>query len=97
MPIGFSAAARDDLDSIAAWIRSFNPSAAARTVRRIREVCRAVLGKHPLVGEACEELGAGLRRFTVDQRYVIYFRPSPCIVVHIYDASRDHESLVREG
>lgn len=90
MPIRIMPAAQRDLRRIVVVY----PTNGRRLTRRIRRVCREVLGRHPLVGEACEIVGPGVRRFCVDD-FVIYFRSDPREVLRIYHGSEEHERKAR--
>ena len=68
----FSPQARDDLRDIHDFIASDKPIAALRFIERLEAACEQ-LGEHPLLGEACEEIGHDLRMFTVGN-YVLFYR-----------------------
>ena len=82
MKVRVTAPARDDLDGIWDYIAHDNPVAATRMVYRIRDRFE-MLGRQPLLGEACEDLQPGLRSFPV----------RPCVIYH--SVLNDEVSIVR--
>ena len=89
--------AEDDLAEIWRFIARDNPEAASRFVRRLREVCGTTLASNPYVGRPSDELSQGMRRFAY-QRYLIFYRliDDGVEVVHVYQGSRDIESLFQQ-
>ena len=71
MKVRVTVPARDDLDEIWDYIARNNPVAANKVVYRIRDRFE-MLGRQPLLGEACKDLQPGLRNFPV-RPYVIYY------------------------
>jgi toxin ParE1/3/4 len=65
--------ADSDLDEIADFIADHNPTAALQQIERLYDKFR-LLAAQPLLGESCEQLCRGLRRF-VAGGYVIYYMP----------------------
>ena len=93
MKVRVTAPARDDLDGIWDCIARNNPAAASQTVYRIRDRFE-ILGRQPLLGEACEDLQPGLRSFSV-LPYVIYysFLDDQVSIVRVLHGARDVEQL----
>ena len=93
MKVRVTAPARDDLDGIWDYIAHDNPMAATRMVYRIR-VRFEMLGRQPLLGEACEDLQPGLRSFPV-RPYVIDYRVlnDEVSIVRVLHGARDVEQL----
>ena len=71
----FSAAARDDLDSIAEYIARESGSrvAAERFTRELRAKCRDLAAAPIVMGRSRPELRPDLRSY-LQKRYVIFFR-----------------------
>ncbi len=86
-----------DLREIRVYISRDSPTAAARQVRLIRERCQR-LAERPGIGYPRDELGSGIRGFTVGA-YVILYRKSPdgIQVVRVLHGARDIEAIFREG
>ena len=93
MKVRVTAPARDDLDEIWDYIAHDNPVAATRMVYRIRDRFE-MLGRQPLLGEACEDLQPGLRSFPV-RPYVIYYSVlhDEVSIVRVLHGARDVEQL----
>ncbi len=88
-----SADARRDLREINKYIARDKPVAARKWVGKIRQKCR-LLSSHPDLGDACEELGKGIRSAYLGH-YVIYFRSSNDFVeiVRVVRGDRDTKYL----
>jgi toxin ParE1/3/4 len=67
-----SSAARADLDALWDYIARDKPGAASSFLARLRDRF-LLLSRHPLMGEAREDLAPDLRSFPVGN-YVIYYR-----------------------
>jgi toxin ParE1/3/4 len=63
--------ARSDLREIWKHIARDNPDAATRWRDKLEEVF-LMLARHPLLGQTCNELRAGLR-FSCSGNYVVYY------------------------
>jgi toxin ParE1/3/4 len=59
----------------------------------VDRVCN-LLAQFPELGRGCEQYGAGLRRYPVDQ-YVIFFRPitNGIEVVRVLHGKRDFDAI----
>ncbi len=82
-----------DLDDIADFIAEHNPSAAIRVIDGLEERF-GLLAAQPFLGESCNELRLGLRRFVVGS-YVVYYMPtaSGIEVSRVLHGARDVEGL----
>jgi toxin ParE1/3/4 len=92
----FTDAAIGDLDEIEEYICQNNPSAAARVIRRIQEVC-FTLAEQPVMGRSRPELAPNLHSFP-EGSYVIYYRLSTDTVeiMRVYHKGQDIELLFRQ-
>jgi toxin ParE1/3/4 len=89
----YRASALADLEDIASYIVEFEPDAAERVVRKIRDTIRNVLANHPYAGRANPDLGA--REFSVvGLPYVIIYCVSETTldVVGVFHTRRDPKS-----
>lgn len=82
-----------DLASIWAYVAQDRPEAADRLLRTLLERCH-FLARFAEIGERCEHLAPGLRRFSVGS-YVIYYRPveNGVQIVRVISGARDVEGL----
>jgi toxin ParE1/3/4 len=71
MKVVVSPTAREDILQIWSYIARDSTAAADRVSDRIFDALDQ-LGIHPLIGERCDDLGAGLRR-TLVEVYVIFY------------------------
>jgi toxin ParE1/3/4 len=87
------ARAQQDLQEIYEYIARDSPRAAARMMRRFREMF-AVLGRNPTMGELRLDLPEKLRCFSVAS-YVILFRPSEIGVeiARVIHGARDFDQI----
>lgn len=85
--------AHQDLREISSHISQHNPSAARRLLERLTETYRR-LAAMPGMGREREELGTGLRSFSVPP-YLIFYRESAngIEIVRVFHGARDIESL----
>ena len=85
--------AKSDIQEIWAYVAKDRPAAADRLINRIYETLRLVASQ-PLMGEARDELGRGLRSLSVGE-YVVIFRPTGRGVeaVRIVHGARDVRGL----
>jgi toxin ParE1/3/4 len=87
--------AHHDLMQVRDYIARDKPSAAARTIRSIRDVLRTVISRFPETGAPCEELAPGLRCFPVGN-YVVYYRFDKAVdVVRVLHGARDVSAVFR--
>ncbi len=75
MRLVYSELSRDDLLGILDYIAEHDPGAALRFVEGIKATCE-LLCTQPALGEQCDRIAPGLRRFTY-RTYVIYFGYHP--------------------
>ena len=89
-----SPAARTDLNGICRHIAADKRAAAGRFRKTFYESIR-LLAAQPLIGEAREEFGTGVRIFPVGN-YLIFYRPTPerIEVVRVIHGARDYESFL---
>ena len=82
-----------DLDEIGDYIAEHNPTAAVRQVEKLHRKF-ATLARHPLLGQACDDLRRGLRMFSAGS-YVIFYTPCDdgIRVVRVIHGARDFNSL----
>lgn len=85
--------ARLDLVEIVDFIARDNPVAAFRLLDRLEEKF-AMLARQPLIGEPRDDLGEGVRQFTVGN-YVIYYRSldDGALILRVLHGARDVRSL----
>ena len=85
--------ARTDLEEIWAFVARDNPSAADALIDAFHARFR-LLATRPLMGQARDELGEGLRSFSVGN-YVVVFRAANggIRIVRIIHAARNIEDL----
>jgi toxin ParE1/3/4 len=69
--------ARLDLKEISSYITRFNPDAARRLNKKIKQQCK-LLADFPNMGQSCNNFGNGLRSFPVQDYFIFYL---PLIVV----------------
>jgi toxin ParE1/3/4 len=88
-PCSIAPLARNDLDEIWDYIAADNPSAAERLLSTFHEKF-LLLSRHPLLGQAREELLAGLRSLSVGN-YVVYYRvrENRVQIVRVLHGARD--------
>ncbi len=81
--------AEQDLDEIWWYIAQDNPKNADRFLDSIQETC-VVVSEYPNMGEARDELLAGLRSFPVGS-YMIFYMPQKDMlnIVRVLHGSRD--------
>ena len=87
----FTLEAEDDLDEIEDYISQDNPRATGRLLRRLREVCLALV-EQPYMGIARPEFGSNHRSFVVSStRYVIIYRPidDGAEIIHVRQGSQN--------
>jgi toxin ParE1/3/4 len=79
------------------YIARDKPTAATRFLRRMGETIR-MLASAPMLGEACDHVRDGLRRFSQGS-YAIYYeiRPEHVLFVRILHAARDAEAIFSQG
>ena len=65
MRVYFSPLAQSDLAEIKSGVAQDKPLAAARLIRSIRARIQDTIATFPEVGQACDELAPGLKRFPV--------------------------------
>ena len=88
-----SPAARADLREIWKRIARDNQSAANRLRARLQEVF-LLLGRNPLLGQACDDLRSGLRFFCVESYVVFYEAAGRGIrIVRVLHGARDAQSM----
>jgi toxin ParE1/3/4 len=89
----WSSDARRDLEQIRKWIAHDNPVAARRWLERVRAKIQMVC-RQPLIGEACNELRAGLR-FVLVGDYVVYYTVQGgwIQIVRVVHGARDIDAL----
>jgi toxin ParE1/3/4 len=89
----FTKAAERDLVGIWHYIARDSEAAATRVIHELRDRCQ-VLSSHPLMGETCEDLRPGLRRFSVGW-YVVYYRvgASRVSIARVLHGARDVNRL----
>ncbi len=73
MRVQFSPLAQADLLQIKQYIAEDKPLAAARLICSIRDRIHVTIATFPEIGQACDELLPGLRRFPIGN-YVIFYR-----------------------
>lgn len=85
--------AKADVRQIWAYVARDNPAAADRIVDVLFDRF-GLIASQPLMGEAREELGFGLRGFVVGN-YLVIYRPGEqrIEVVRVVHAARDIDSL----
>jgi plasmid stabilization system protein ParE len=85
--------AREDLKAIYRYLANQSPPAAGR-LREIFLDRFRLLARHPLLGQARDDLAEGLRMFPAGS-YVILYRPSKVgiAVAHIVHSARDLDAL----
>ena len=88
--------ARADLKEAVRYIARDKPSAAARFLQRIGDTIR-MLASAPMLGEACDHIRQGLRRFS-HGNYVIYYevRSENVRFVRVLHGARDAETIFAE-
>jgi len=87
--------ARLDLLQIREYIARDNPSAAAKTIRSIRDVVRTVISRFPEAGAFCDNLATGLRCFPI-RSYVVYYRfDNDVEVVRVLHGAREVSAIFR--
>ncbi len=98
-PLRLSARARADLRGI--WndivVKSSNPAAADRLIDRLQDALR-VLAERPLLGQARDDLRAGIRTFVVGKYVLLYYPAKHGIrVAGIVHGAQDIEGIFRRG
>jgi plasmid stabilization system protein ParE len=73
MRVRFSPLAAADLAEIKRYVAQDKPLAAARLIRSLRQRIDETIAHFPAIGQPCDNLSAGLRRFFVGN-YVIFYR-----------------------
>jgi toxin ParE1/3/4 len=95
----FSAAAKDDLDSIAEYIAEASGSRelAERFTGGLRKKCRDLAGQPIQIGRPRDELAPGLRSYPF-KRYMIFFRyvGATIEIVNILEGHRDIAAFFRD-
>jgi toxin ParE1/3/4 len=95
MQVLFSPLAKADLVEIKDYIARDKPLAAARLIRSIRERISETIASFPELGQSCERLLPGLRRFPIGN-YVIFYRVTDRVeIARILHGARDIETLFR--
>jgi toxin ParE1/3/4 len=95
MRVRFSPAAEADLVEIKSFIARDKPLAAARLLRSIRGRISETIARFPELGQSCDDLIPGLRRFPIGN-YVIFYRVTDRVeIARILHGARDIESLFR--
>jgi toxin ParE1/3/4 len=86
-------AARADLKAIWKYIARDNQSAANRLRQRFEDAF-LLLGRNPMLGQACDDLRAGLRFFCVES-YVVFYEISSrgAQIVRVLHGARDARSM----
>lgn len=81
--------AQYDLQEIIAWLDEHSPAAADRFVEAF-EADTQLLGNHPRMGRARDDLLPGLRSIVVGN-YIVFFRTknSQVEILHVIHGSRD--------
>jgi toxin ParE1/3/4 len=87
--------ARDDIRDIYRYVAERNRTAARRLRSMFFEKFR-MLARHPLMGEARDDLAPGVRMF-VAEKYVILYRPTSrgIAVVQVVHSARDIHAVMR--
>ncbi len=82
-----------DLIDILVFLGRFGQRVADRFSDALDRACQ-LRAQFPQMGDACEELGPGVRRFPVDS-YVVYYRPTDggIEVLRVMHGSRNVTSL----
>jgi toxin ParE1/3/4 len=82
-----------DLIDILVYLGRYGQRAVDRFAAEVDRVCQ-LLAQFPEMGDPCEELGPGVRRFPVGS-YVIYYRPidGGIEVLRVIHGSRNITSL----
>jgi toxin ParE1/3/4 len=84
--------AKMDLDEIGYHIAQDNPLAAKRFAAKIRKKYR-LLGKHPGLGERCDEVSPGTRRTFVGNYVLLYRHDGSTVeIIRIIRGERDINS-----
>jgi toxin ParE1/3/4 len=95
----FSAAAREDLNSIARYIadKSGSPPVAVRFVRELQSACRRLAEAPITMGRPRPELRPDLRSFS-SGNYIIFFRYRGDIleIVNVLEGHRDIAAFFRK-
>jgi toxin ParE1/3/4 len=94
-PFQVSPRAQADLDEAWDWIAKSSPRAATGWLQKVHKNFR-FLSQQPLLGEACPQIRADLRRFVVGQ-YVIYYRirDNDIEIVRVLHGARDVDAIFR--
>ncbi len=89
-------AALADLDAIYDHIAADNPRRAFTYVQDIRERCK-LLETHPRLGPAREDLGIGVRIYTMLHRVVVAYRitENSISIIRVFYGGRDYAALMR--
>jgi toxin ParE1/3/4 len=89
-PVRISAEAEVDLDAIWLHIASDSPVNADRFLERLITTLTTTLSTAPLAGRTCDEFGAGLRSFLIEN-YIAFYRATKSAVeiVRIVHGARD--------
>ncbi|MEH2124390.1 type II toxin-antitoxin system RelE/ParE family toxin [Nostoc sp.] len=85
--------ARLDLKEISSYIARYNPDAALRLNKKIKQQCK-LLADFPNMGQSYDTFASGLRSFPVED-YLIFYRPidGGVEVVRIVSGYRDLETV----
>ena len=85
--------AREDLKDIYRYVARDKPTAAKKLRRAFYEGFR-VLGRHPFIGQACPNLRADLRAFSIGN-YVVFYVPATrsIQIERVLHGARDLKSL----
>jgi toxin ParE1/3/4 len=82
-----------DLAEIKRYIAHDKPLAAARLIRSLRHRINETIAHFPDIGQPCDKLSAGLRRFSVGN-YLIFYRVTDRVeIARIFHGARDIEAL----
>jgi plasmid stabilization system protein ParE len=85
MRVRISAAARDDIARVLAYLMERNPAVASQLSGRFREQIGR-LGTFPELGRPVDRLGTGLRLLIVEAHLIFYrVRPDEVTVIRVVD------------
>lgn len=94
MRVRFSTLAKSDLMEVKRHVARDKPLAAARLIRSIQKRIGESIAVHPEIGQPCDELAVGLKRFSLGT-YVV--RIAECVeIARILHGARDIDALFDE-
>lgn len=94
MRVAFSPQAEKDLEDIFTYLHPLNPTAAAKYLGELKELCLTSLPRHPLMGRYDPDILSGTRRIGVRHYLILYDVDGENISINrIIHGSRDLAAL----